>query len=97
MGYKIDTGINSAEFYNANGEVIPDLVRDPSMTNAEFIQYLVNNGLDLGLAMKTISNKLGGHGGGHKVAAGATISSNEEKTFLEETDKILLNQIGDKK
>lgn len=45
-------------------------------------QYLVQLGLDLGAAMETIAKKLNGHGGGHQVAAGATIPQENEKEFL---------------
>ena len=44
---------------------------------------LVENGLDLGGAMKTVSSEIGGFGGGHKIAAGATIQLDKEKEFLE--------------
>jgi RecJ-like exonuclease len=56
-------------------------------------QFLVKKGLDLGFAMKDVANRIGGHGGGHKIAAGATISSNKEKEFLEMVDKIIIDQI----
>ena len=51
-------------------------------------KYLVKNGLDLGSAMETIAQKLNGHGGGHQVAAGATIPETKEQEFI-----ILLNSI----
>jgi RecJ-like exonuclease len=41
-------------------------------------QHLVRQGLDLGGAMKTIAGELGGYGGGHKIAAGATIAFEKE-------------------
>ena len=56
-------------------------------------QNLVKKGLDLGGAMKKITSVLGGHGGGHKIAAGATIAIEKEKEFLEKVDKILVQQI----
>ncbi len=57
-------------------------------------QDLVKKGLDLGAAMKKAAAELNGHGGGHAIASGATISSNKEKDFLEIVDKIIVNQIG---
>lgn len=45
-------------------------------------KYLVRNGLDLGAAMEDIAKKLDGQGGGHQVAAGATIPQKHEKKFL---------------
>ena len=56
-------------------------------------QYLVEKGLDLGFAMGEAAKKLQGHGGGHKIAAGATISSEKEKEFLEIVDNVIINQL----
>jgi len=56
-------------------------------------QYLVSKGLDLGFAMKKVANKLSGSGGGHKIAAGATINSQKEEEFLEKVDKIIVMQL----
>jgi RecJ-like exonuclease len=56
-------------------------------------QYLVSKGLDLGLAMNKISKKMGGHGGGHSIAAGATISSEKEEEFLDMVDEIITKQL----
>ena len=56
-------------------------------------QFLVEKGLDLGYAMKTISSEIGGHGGGHKIAAGATIDIEKEQKFLEKADEIISRQI----
>jgi single-stranded-DNA-specific exonuclease len=56
-------------------------------------QKLVEQGLDLGSAMKIIAAELGGYGGGHKIAAGATIAFDKEKEFLEKVDTILVQQM----
>ena len=56
-------------------------------------QQLVKKGLDLGFAMEQISKKLNGHGGGHKIAAGATLPSDSLETFLTKTDEILSQQL----
>lgn len=56
-------------------------------------QYLVSKGLDLGLAMNETAKKLGGHGGGHSIAAGATISSEKEEEFLDMVDTIITKQL----
>jgi RecJ-like exonuclease len=57
-------------------------------------QYLVSKGLDLGLAMNKAAKKLNGHGGGHKIAAGATIDSEKEELFLKTINEIISNQLG---
>lgn len=56
-------------------------------------QHLVEKGLDLGIAMNEAAKKLGGHGGGHKIASGATISSDKEEEFLEIVDDIVTKQL----
>ena len=56
-------------------------------------QHLVDKGLDLGYAMNEAAKKLSGHGGGHKIAAGATISSDKEKDFLEIVNDIIVKQL----
>ena len=56
-------------------------------------QKLVAQGLDLGVAMKTVATGLGGFGGGHKIAAGATIAFNKEQEFLEKVDALLTQQM----
>jgi RecJ-like exonuclease len=56
-------------------------------------QQLVKNGLDLGAAMKTVAGSLGGYGGGHKIAAGATIAFEKEQDFLQQVDLLLVSQM----
>jgi single-stranded-DNA-specific exonuclease len=56
-------------------------------------QQLVKQGLDLGGAMKTVGEKLGGFGGGHKIAAGATIAFGKEQEFLDQVDRLLVLQM----
>jgi RecJ-like exonuclease len=56
-------------------------------------QTLVARGLDLGAAMKTVATSLGGFGGGHKIAAGATIAFNKEEEFLEKVNELLIRQM----
>ncbi len=56
-------------------------------------QKLVALGLDLGLAMKKVAYDLNGHGGGHKIAAGATIDNDREEDFFKKTDDVISNQI----
>jgi len=54
---------------------------------------LVEEGLDLGGAMKKVSSEIGGFGGGHKIAAGATIAIDKEKDFLEKVESVLVSQM----
>ena len=56
-------------------------------------QYLVEKGLDLGFAMNESAKKFNGHGGGHKIASGATIDSSKEEEFLDMVDEIITKQL----
>jgi RecJ-like exonuclease len=53
---------------------------------------LVENGLNLAEIMSLSAQHVGGEGGGHNIAAGATIPLNTEKMFLEKTKTLLLLQ-----
>lgn len=55
--------------------------------------YLVDKGLDLADALKASAESLGGHGGGHNVAAGATISADKDEEFLNMVDNIVGEQM----
>ena len=44
---------------------------------------LVDDGVDLSVVMREASQAVGGDGGGHTVAAGATVPKGEERAFLD--------------
>ena len=54
---------------------------------------LVDRGLDLSSVMKTASELVGGYGGGHSVAAGATIPEDRKEEFLEIVEDLVSSQI----
>ena len=56
-------------------------------------QYLVSHGLDLGRAMRESAEQLGGQGGGHQIASGATIVADKEEEFLRLVDHVLSKQL----
>ncbi len=56
-------------------------------------RQLVEAGVNLGLACKEAGDNVGGVGGGHNVAAGATVPSKKEKKFLNELDRIIGEQL----
>ena len=56
-------------------------------------QSLVEKGLSLSEIMKKAAEKLGGAGGGHDIAAGATIPKGSEEEFLEMADKMVKRQM----
>lgn len=55
--------------------------------------WLVSRGLDLATACRTAAAKVGGEGGGHRVASGATIPSDREEEFLQEADRVIALQL----
>ena len=54
---------------------------------------LVRRGLDLSSAMRLASEKVGGSGGGHNIAAGATVPEGREEEFLLAIDQAVLSQL----
>ena len=55
---------------------------------------LLAQGLDLAAVMSEASRAVGGAGGGHKVAAGATIPPGKEEEFLAIADRMVGEQLG---
>ncbi|WP_058367460.1 single-stranded-DNA-specific exonuclease RecJ [Haloparvum sedimenti] len=55
---------------------------------------LVRQGLDLSTVMRKASRSVGGDGGGHDVAAGATIPTGERRGFLTAADELVGEQLG---
>jgi RecJ-like exonuclease len=55
---------------------------------------LVGQGLDLSAVMTEAAGAVGGEGGGHDVAAGATIPAGRETDFVEHADAIIGQQLG---
>ncbi|MBI0584218.1 MAG: DHH family phosphoesterase [Methanomassiliicoccus sp.] len=51
-------------------------------------------GLDLSAAMRTASEAVGGSGGGHNIAAGASVPEGKEEEFLRTIDRIIGSQIS---
>jgi RecJ-like exonuclease len=55
---------------------------------------LVTKGLDLSKVMAEVTSEIGGIGGGHSIAAGATIPPGTEGEFLNLANKIIGKQLG---
>jgi len=64
-----------------------------SKASARGTQELVSRGMDLSLAIRTAAEKVGGVGGGHNIAAGATIPDDRKEEFLEILDQIVGAQL----
>ena len=61
--------------------------------SARGTQGLVSKGMDLSKAMRSAAEKVGGVGGGHNIAAGATIPKGRRDDFLDALDKIVGAQL----
>jgi len=61
--------------------------------SARGTQQLVSKGLNLSKAMKKAANELNGVGGGHNIAAGATIPKGKEEEFLEILESEIKSQL----
>lgn len=66
---------------------------DGVKVSARGTKDLVSRELDLSVVMKEAAQAMGGVGGGHNIAAGATIPRNSEEEFLELAEGIIKNQI----
>ncbi|HWR24958.1 MAG TPA: DHH family phosphoesterase [Methanosarcina sp.] len=61
--------------------------------SARGTRELVSKGLDLAFALREASNAVGGSGGGHSVASGASIPLGTEEEFLSIADRIIGDQL----
>lgn len=66
---------------------------DGVKVSARADRSLVDRGLNLAFVMEVASEIVGGYGGGHNIAAGATIPKGKEKEFLEAVNDIVAAQI----
>jgi len=62
--------------------------------SARGTQPLIEKGLNLSVAMRKAASHVDGVGGGHNIAAGATIPKGSEEEFLEVIEKILKDQLS---
>lgn len=61
--------------------------------SARGTQDLVSRGMDLSAAMRKAAEAVGGVGGGHNIAAGATIPSSKKEDFLRMLDQTVEEQL----
>ncbi len=66
---------------------------DGVKVSARASRDLVDRGLDLSAVMKTAADRVGGFGGGHTVAAGATIPPGAKEEFLEIVEDLVSAQV----
>ncbi len=61
----------------------------PTKVSARGIQRQVDRGLDLATVCRIAAGEVGGEGGGHRIASGATIPPGTRERFLEAADREL--------
>ncbi|MGA8603535.1 MAG: DHH family phosphoesterase [Thermoplasmata archaeon] len=66
----------------------------PTKVSARGTLRQVDRGLDLSAACRIAAGTVGGEGGGHRVASGATIPTGARPAFLEAADRVLADQLG---
>ncbi len=62
--------------------------------SARATQQLIEKGLDLSVIMQKAASEVNGIGGGHNIAAGATIPKGKEEAFLHAFEKEAKNQLS---
>jgi RecJ-like exonuclease len=80
MQYILDQSKPTLAFSHVKGSV---------KVSSRGTKHLISKGLDLSAALKKAAEKLGGVGGGHAVAAGATIPEDKEEEFVKAVDAII--------
>ncbi len=66
---------------------------EETKVSARGSHFLTRKGLDLSVVMREASQSVGGDGGGHNVAAGATIPAGTENEFVSVADRIVGEQL----
>ena len=67
---------------------------DGIKVSARAPKSLIDRGLDLSKIMSVAAESVGGMGGGHNVAAGATIPEGKEGVFLEKVDELVADALS---
>ncbi|MCI4351431.1 MAG: DHHA1 domain-containing protein [Thermoplasmata archaeon] len=67
--------------------------RDGLKVSARGTTWLVGQGLDLATVCRTAAGRVGGEGGGHRVASGATIPPERREEFLTIADDLVGHQL----
>jgi single-stranded DNA-specific DHH superfamily exonuclease len=74
--------------------LVLSIAEDSIRVSARGNKELVSMGVDLSVAIRKAAEKVGGKGGGHNVASGASIPVGSDKKFLQEADKIVSEQLA---
>ncbi len=82
------SGIMSSYVFDKRRPVLALHVKNSEVrVSARTTRYMVSRGLNMGEILKNCSEKVGGFGGGHNVAAGANIPEEKEKEFIQCVDE----------
>ena len=74
--------------------VFSDMGAQPTKVSSRGLVRQVERGLDLAAVCRAAASAVGGEGGGHRVAAGATIPPGSRDKFLEVADRELAGLLG---
>ncbi|HTP56163.1 MAG TPA: DHH family phosphoesterase [Thermoplasmata archaeon] len=74
--------------------VFSDHGAEPTKVSSRGLVRQVERGLDLATVCRTAAGSVGGEGGGHRVASGATIPPGTREKFLESANRELARQLG---
>jgi len=69
-------------------------VNETSKVSGRGTHHLIRKGLDLAAGLSEAAKEVGGNGGGHPIAAGATIPAGKEDGFLKKLDELVVAQMG---
>ena len=69
-------------------------VKEKVKVSSRGTKYLISKGLDLSAALKKAAEGVGGNGGGHSVASGATVPKGKEEEFLKSVDETVGKQLS---
>jgi len=67
---------------------------DETKVSARGSGVLVRQGLDLSTVMTEAAAAVGGEGGGHDIAAGATVPAGQEDAFVDAAEAVVADQLG---
>ncbi|SEH17489.1 RecJ-like exonuclease [Natronorubrum sediminis] len=83
-----------AQAADQSGEATTENDGGKLKVSARGTHALVRQGLDLSVVVGEAARAVGGDGGGHDVAAGATVPKGDEMEFLERADEIVGEQLS---
>ena len=91
----IIAGMSTSVSANRNKPIIAFANTDDGVkVSARGTQDLIRKGINLSVALSKTSSEVGGGGGGHDIAAGATIPASAKEEFIHKLDAVIGEQIG---